>query len=77
VTKEELYQEYKQFCKVNELVAVSIEELGKILKRKYNFQSGREASGDRKNVWKGVRFADKKIGLLIKKKIVGYKKRQP
>jgi hypothetical protein len=34
--------------------------LGKILKKKHDFQDGREASGERRTIWKGVRLAIEK-----------------
>jgi phage/plasmid-associated DNA primase len=56
VTKDKLYQAYKRYCKENKLAVESKENFGKILKKKHDFQDGREASGERKTIWKGVRL---------------------
>jgi putative DNA primase/helicase len=56
VAKDELYQAYQRYCKVNKLAVESKENFGKILKNKHDFQDGREASGDRRTIWKGVRL---------------------
>jgi putative DNA primase/helicase len=56
VAKDELYQAYQRYCKENKLAVESKENFGKILKKKHDFQDGREASGERKTIWKGVRL---------------------
>ena len=56
VAKDELYQVYQRYCKENKLAVESKENLGKILKKKHDFQDGREASGERRTIWKGVRL---------------------
>jgi putative DNA primase/helicase len=56
VAKDELYQAYQRYCKENKLAVESKENLGKILKKKHDFQDGREASGERRTIWKGVRL---------------------
>jgi phage/plasmid-associated DNA primase len=57
--KEEFYRAYVLNCKENNLPIQSKENFGKILKRNFNFQEAREASGLRRTVWKGVRLVDK------------------
>jgi putative DNA primase/helicase len=54
--KDRLYNIYKRYCKENKLAVESKENFGKILKNKYDFLDGREASGERRTVWKGVRL---------------------
>jgi putative DNA primase/helicase len=58
-TKEDLYRAYEIFAKEHKLAIESKENFGKILKKKYNFQEGRESFGRRKTFWKGVRLIDK------------------
>jgi putative DNA primase/helicase len=54
--KDLLYNVYKRYCKENKLAVESKENFGKILKNKHDFQDGREASDERRTVWKGVRL---------------------
>ena len=54
ILKETLYRAYEIFAKKNKLAVISNESLGKTLKHK--FEDGREPSGKRKNLWKGVRL---------------------
>jgi putative DNA primase/helicase len=54
--KDLLYNVYKRYCKENKLAVQSKENFGKILKKKHDFQDGREASGERRTIWKGVRL---------------------
>jgi putative DNA primase/helicase len=56
-TKEDLYRAYQIFAKRNKLAVKSKENFGKMLKG--YFQEGREPSGRRKTIWKGVRLTDK------------------
>jgi putative DNA primase/helicase len=56
VTKDEFYHVYQRYCTQNKLVVESKENLGKILKKKYQYQDGRDASGERRTIWKGVRL---------------------
>jgi phage/plasmid-associated DNA primase len=56
VTKDELYQVYQRYCIQNKLAVESKENFGKLLKKKYHYQDGREASGERRTIWKGVRL---------------------
>ncbi|MDQ6864308.1 MAG: primase-like DNA-binding domain-containing protein, partial [Thermoproteota archaeon] len=56
VTKETVYQAYRLFCNNHNLAILSKESLGKILKKK--FQEGRESSGKRETLWKGIRFTE-------------------
>jgi putative DNA primase/helicase len=56
VIKDGLYRAYKRFCKEKRLAIESKENFGKILKKQYRFQDGREAAGLRRTVWKGVRL---------------------
>jgi putative DNA primase/helicase len=55
-TKEQLYRAYVLDCKDNNLPVQSKENFGRILKRNFNFQEGRESSGLRRPVWKKVRL---------------------
>jgi putative DNA primase/helicase len=54
--KDLLYNVYKRYCKENKLAVESKENFGKILKNKHDFLDGREASGERRTIWKGVRL---------------------
>lgn len=56
VTKDELYGAYTRFCKEKRLAVESKENFGKILKRQFGFQDGREALGLRRTIWKGVKL---------------------
>jgi P4 family phage/plasmid primase-like protien len=56
VRKEDLYEAYRKFCKCHNLPIEQKETFGKILKNKHRFSDGREASGERKTTWKGVRL---------------------
>jgi phage/plasmid-associated DNA primase len=46
VIKDELYRAYTRFCKEKRLAVESKENFGKILKKQFNYQDGREASVD-------------------------------
>ncbi|HEY7570221.1 MAG TPA: phage/plasmid primase, P4 family [Nitrososphaeraceae archaeon] len=61
VIKDDLYRAYRRFCKEKRLAIESKENFGKILKKQFRFQDGREASGARRTVWKGVRL----VGIFI------------
>jgi hypothetical protein len=52
-----LYKAYARFCKEKILAVESKENFGEILKKQFGFQDGREASGDRRTMWKGVELA--------------------
>jgi len=56
VVKETLYQAYLRFCNKHKLAILSKEILGKILKKKY--EEGREPSGKRQTVWKGIKLTE-------------------
>jgi len=56
VTKERLYQGYIRFCNNHKLAILSKENLGKILKKK--FQEGRDSSGKRETSWKGIKLKE-------------------
>lgn len=56
VTKDDLYRAYARFCKEKRLAVESKENFGKILKKRFNYQDGREASGVGRTIWKGVRL---------------------
>ena len=56
ITKDDLHQAYKRFCKEKRLAVESKESFGKILKKQFKFEDGREASGARRTIWKGVRL---------------------
>ena len=56
VTKVDLYRAYARFCKEKRLAVESKENFGKILKKQFRYQDGREASGARRTIWKGVRL---------------------
>jgi D5 protein-like len=57
VMKERLYQAYRRFCKKHNLAILSKESLSKVLKKK-GYQEGRESSGKRERVWKGIRLKE-------------------
>jgi phage/plasmid-associated DNA primase len=57
VVKEILYQAYRQFCKNHSLPILSKEILGKNLKKK-NYQEGREPSGKRETIWRGIKLKE-------------------
>ena len=57
-TKESLYQAYKRFCQEHNLAVESKENFGKILKNRYQIQEGRESSGERRTIWKGVKSTE-------------------
>lgn len=56
VVKATLYQAYMQFCKKHNLAILSKESLGKILKK--NYPEGRQSSGKRETVWKGIKLTE-------------------
>jgi putative DNA primase/helicase len=56
VTKDDLYRAYARFCKEKRLAVESKENFGKILKKQFRYQDGREASGARRTIWKGVKL---------------------
>ena len=56
VIKDDLYRAYTRFCKEKRLAIESKENFGKILKKQFRFQDGREASGLRRTIWKGVKL---------------------
>ena len=58
VTKEKLCQAYIRFCNDHDLAILSKESIGKILKKK-DFQEGREPSGKRETVWRGIKLTEK------------------
>ena len=58
VTKEMFYQAYRLFCIEHKLAVQSKESLGKILKNK-KLEEGRESSGERRTIWKGVKLTEK------------------
>lgn len=58
VTKEKLYQAYTRFCNKHNLARQSKENLGKILKKDKEFQEGRQPSGKRETIWKGIRLKE-------------------
>jgi putative DNA primase/helicase len=58
-TKEHYYQSLTKYCQERNLAVPSKENVGKIVKKKYQYQEGREASGERRTVWKGVRLVEK------------------
>jgi hypothetical protein len=47
------------YCKEHNLAVRSKENVGKILKNKHGYQEGREASGDRRAVWRSVKLVEK------------------
>jgi hypothetical protein len=50
------------YCKEHNLAVPPKENVGKILKRKNQYQEGREASGYRRTVWKGIRLREEYQG---------------
>ena len=62
VTKEALYQAYKRFSNDHNLAVLSKEIFGKNLKRqvgRWKLGERREASGERKTLWTGVKLVQK------------------
>jgi phage/plasmid-associated DNA primase len=60
ITKDEFYLVYQRYCRQNKLVVESKENFGKILINRYHYRDGRESSGERKTIWKGVRLVIEK-----------------
>ena len=56
IIKDDLYRAYTRFCKEKKLAVESKENFGKILKKQFRFQDGREATGLRRTIWKGVKL---------------------
>jgi putative DNA primase/helicase len=56
VIKDDLYRAYARFCKEKRLAIESKENFGKILKKQFRYQDGREASGMRRTMWKGIKL---------------------
>ena len=56
IIKDDLYRAYARFCKEKRLAVESKESFGKTLKQQFKFEDGREASGARRTIWKGVRL---------------------
>jgi P4 family phage/plasmid primase-like protien len=56
VSKDVFYQAYKRFCREKNLAIQPKENFGKILKKQSRYQDGREASGARRTMWKGVKL---------------------
>jgi putative DNA primase/helicase len=56
VVKERFYQAYRRFCNKYNLAILSKENLGKIVKKR--FGEGRESSGKRETVWKGIKLKE-------------------
>lgn len=54
--KDDLYRAYARFCKEKRLAIESKENFGKILKKQFRYQDGREASGMRRTMWKGIKL---------------------
>jgi hypothetical protein len=54
ITKEHFYRTLENYSRQRNLAVPSKENVGKILKKKYGYQEGRDASGQRRTVWKGV-----------------------
>jgi putative DNA primase/helicase len=59
VTKESFYQAYLRFCDEHKLAVQSKESLGKNLKKMHKFEEGRESSGERRTIWKGIKLTGK------------------
>jgi putative DNA primase/helicase len=57
-TKEHFYRTLENYCRERNLAVQSKEIVGKILKKIYGYQEGREASGERRTVWKGVKLIE-------------------
>ena len=58
VVKEVLYHAYRRFCNKHNLAILSKESLGKILKAGKKYQEGRQASGKRETIWKGIKLKE-------------------
>jgi len=56
ITKEDLYEGYKQFCAFYKIPWLKYEGFCKDVKKKGNLQDGRQSSGDRKHTWKNIRL---------------------
>jgi putative DNA primase/helicase len=61
VVKEIFYQAYLRFCNKHNLAILSKEILGKILKKRY--EDGRQPSGKRQTVWKGIKLTEEYIDI--------------
>jgi P4 family phage/plasmid primase-like protien len=57
VTKEKFHQAYLRFCNKHNLAVLSKESLSKVLKKK-GFQDGRQTTGKRERIWKGVKLKE-------------------
>lgn len=55
MTKDELYSRFCQHCNDKNVPALPIETFGKKIKAKYGVSSGREGSGGRRRIWKGIK----------------------
>lgn len=66
--KVDMYQAYQTYCKYYSLHFEPENVFAGILKNKYNLQDGRQASGDRKTFWAGVKIADWLTKEIIKMK---------
>jgi phage/plasmid-associated DNA primase len=58
ITKENLYQGYRKFCKHHRLPIESYDPFCKLVKKKFPYElgEGRESSKDRKTIWKGIKL---------------------
>jgi P4 family phage/plasmid primase-like protien len=56
VIKDNFHIAYTRFCRFHKLPVEQKENFGKILKKKHNYQDGRETKGERKTIWKGIRL---------------------
>ena len=48
-----------RFCDEHKLAVQSKESLGKNLKKMHEFEEGRESSGERRTIWKGIKLTGK------------------
>jgi phage/plasmid-associated DNA primase len=56
--KDSCYNAYIRFCKNHKIAIGSKETLGKTLKTRHGYKEGREASGERRLYWKGMKLTD-------------------
>lgn len=58
VIKADMYEAYQTYCKYYQIHYEPENVFGGQLKNKFNIQDGRQASGERKTFWAGVKVAD-------------------
>jgi phage/plasmid-associated DNA primase len=56
VTKPALEVAFEHFCKKYKLAPMSPTKFGIVMKQRLGYPDGREATGDRERIWKGIRL---------------------